>query len=84
MSGCSEIRQRKKNTCIEKYGDENYKNIEKGKQTKLDKYGSAGFNNRIKAKETSLEKYGVDNISKLEIIKQQKEKTFQHCDAHLQ
>jgi hypothetical protein len=78
VSGCPEIRQRKKNTCIEKYGDENFKNIERAKHTKLEKYGSAGFNNRIKAKETSLEKYGVDNISKLEKIKKQKEKTFQN------
>lgn len=77
VSGCPEIRQRKKQTCIEKYGDENFKNTNKSKQTKLEKYGNETFNNRIKAKETTLEKYGVENVSQNNDIKHKKEVTFQ-------
>jgi hypothetical protein len=76
VSGCPEIRQRKKNTCVEKYGDENFKNIEKGKQTKLEKYGDPNFNNRSKAEDTLEKTYGVTNVSKLSNIKQAKQLTF--------
>lgn len=82
VSGCPEIRQRRKKTCIEKYGDENFKNIAKGKQTKLARYGSENFNNRVKAKETIFEKYGVNNISQLSDIKKQKDATFQTNYKH--
>lgn len=77
VSGCSAIQNRKKKTCIEKYSDENYKNVAKSKQTKLEKYGSETFNNRQKAKKTTFEKYGVENVSQIEDIKHQKELTFQ-------
>ena len=63
--------------CIEKYGNENFRNIAKSKQTKLEKYGNENFNNRDEAKKTMLKKYGVDNVSKHDEIKQKKQTTFQ-------
>jgi hypothetical protein len=53
----------------ERYGDENYNNIEKIKKTKHKKYGTPNYNNVEKIKITSLKKYGVDNVSKNEEIK---------------
>ena len=64
--------------CIEKYGNENFRNIAKSKQTKLEKYGNENFNNRDEAKKTMLKKYGVDNVSKHDEIKQKKQTTFIH------
>lgn len=51
-----------KHTLKEKYGDENYNNLEKGKHTKLEKYGDENYNNRDKMIKTNNEKYGM-NIS---------------------
>lgn len=55
---------KQKNTKLEKYGDENYNNVEKGKKTKLEKYGNENFNNLEKYKTTCFEKYGDTNYSK--------------------
>lgn len=49
---------KQKKTKLERYGDENYNNLDKAKQTKLDKYGDKYFNNRDKGKATNLERYG--------------------------
>jgi hypothetical protein len=51
-----------KKTKLQKYGDENYSNLEKGKKTKLKKYGDENFNNREKMLKTNVEKYGM-NVS---------------------
>ena len=42
-----------KKTKLERYGDENYQNIDKIKQTKFEKYGDSNYNNRSKMKQTS-------------------------------
>jgi hypothetical protein len=53
-----------KKTCFEKYGDENYNNLEKNKETCLKRYGvenpSQHKEFQIKRKETMIERYGVD------------------------
>jgi len=51
-----------KETLKERYGNENYNNLEKGKKTKLKKYGYENFNNREKMIQTNNEKYGM-NVS---------------------
>jgi hypothetical protein len=51
-----------KETLLERYGDENYNNLEKGKKTKLEKYGDENYNNREKMLQTNNEKYGM-NVS---------------------
>ena len=56
-----ELLQKGRQTKLEKYGDENYHNVDKSKETKLIKYGNANYNNRDKAKQTSLERYGTIN-----------------------
>ena len=48
-----------KKTLKEKYGDESYNNLEKGKKTKLEKYGDENYNNREKMVQTNIEKYGM-------------------------
>ena len=48
-----------KKTLKEKYGDENYNNIQQGKRTKLEKYGDENYNNREKMVQTNVEKYGM-------------------------
>ena len=53
-----EIKKKTKQICLERYGDENYRNIEKQQITKLKKYGNKTFTNREKAAQTTLNKYG--------------------------
>lgn len=48
-----------KETKLERYGDENFVNQEKGKQTKLERYGNPNYVNTEKIAETCSEKYGV-------------------------
>lgn len=60
----SEIDKKRRQTCIDLYSDENYRNSEKSKETKLERYGSENYNNRDLAKETCIKKYGVANIFK--------------------
>lgn len=75
-SGCKGQQQKKKQTSLERYGVENYRNNLKSKATRKEKYGNETYNNRESAKATLLENYGVDNISKLEDIKLKKNNTF--------
>lgn len=56
-----EVFKKGRQTKLEKYGNENYHNIDKAKETKLIKYGDPNFNNRKKASQTSLERYGTIN-----------------------
>ena len=70
---CNHIKA--KETKLKKYGDENYNNNKKAKETKLEKYGDPNYTNRVKAAETCYVKYGVDNVSKLDIVKESKVKT---------
>lgn len=70
---CKRIKQ--KITNMEKYGNENYRDISKMKKTKLEKYGNENYNNHLKAEKTCLEKYGVDNVSKIESVKELKKET---------
>ncbi len=51
-----------KKTLKERYGDENYNNLEKCKKTKLEKYGDENYNNREKMLKTNNERYGM-NVS---------------------
>ena len=53
-----EFKDKIKKTKSEKYGDENYNNINKIQQTKLEKYGDENYNNNEKTKQTNLDKYG--------------------------
>ena len=59
-----------KTTKLERYGDENYSNCEKGVQTRLEKYGSK--NNFEKVKKTKLEKYGDSYFNNYDKIKKTK------------
>ena len=53
------VKEKSRNTKIERYNDCNYRNKEKMKQTKLERYGSSSYVNSQKAKETMLERYGT-------------------------
>lgn len=55
---CSFIKN--KITYKEKYGNSNYRNIEKAKKTNLERYGNSNYNNIEKTKKTNLEKYGFE------------------------
>ena len=56
-------------TKLEKYGNENYVNVDKCKNTKLYLYGNPNYNNPIKNKNTCMERYGVPNIFHLKCNK---------------
>ena len=58
------------NLCSAKSTANSADRIRKIKKTKLEKYGSETYVNPTKAKLTCLEKYGVDNVSKLESVKE--------------
>jgi len=76
VSGCPEIRARRENTAMVKYGDKNFKNHTKAKKTKLTRYGDENYNNRQQAEATTTKMYGVSNVSKIEDIKVAKQSTF--------
>ena len=79
-NNCEEIKNKKKQTCLEHHGVENptqAKEIqEKVKKTKLKKYGNENYNNREKATETCLEKYGVKHNSQTKKNKEKVKKTW--------
>lgn len=68
-----ESTNKRKQSKLEKYGDETYHNIEQAKQTMLEKYGyTSGFQSKTSIsnrKATSLERYGVDNPFKSQEIR---------------
>jgi hypothetical protein len=61
---CSECRysddrtKKIKKTKLQRYGNENFVNVEKAEQTKLERYGNENFVNVEKAEQTKLERYG--------------------------
>jgi hypothetical protein len=54
-----DVKEKSKETKLEKYGDENYNNTEKMKETKLEKYGDENYVNVKKIEETNMERRGV-------------------------
>ena len=65
-----------KQTKLERYGDENYNNIDKAIETRKDLYSEEFINNRIeKSKQTCLEKYGVENPMQSEVIQERVKQT---------
>lgn len=60
----AKAKEKRKQTCEERYGNPYYNNMDKNKETKLERYGNSKYNNREKCKETCLEKYGASNVSK--------------------
>lgn len=83
----SKFIEKSKQTCLEKYGDENYNNSEQLKQTCLERYG---VDNPMKSKEiqekskkTCLERYGSNYVftskSFIEKKKEYEEKSKKTC-----
>lgn len=78
--------KRAKQTCLEKYGNPNYRNTEKNRQTCLEKYGVEHYFQsddwKEKNRQTCLEKYGVECYSSTDEYKEKlynskkKNKTF--------
>lgn len=68
----------RKETSLERYGDENYNGREKFKRTYESKYGGIGFASdvvRAQAENTTKERYGDEDIRKTEYFKQKISKT---------
>jgi hypothetical protein len=66
-----------KQTKLEKYGNENYNNIEQHKQTMLDKYGNINYRNHKKMYSTKKKKYNNEHFNnKLKIKQTQLIKNF--------
>jgi len=70
-------REKSKKTKKEKYGDENYVNLEKARKTKKEKYGDENYNNREEAKNTMKDKYGVDHAMNLKYYQKKQQDTLQ-------
>ncbi len=68
----NKIKQTKK----EKYGDENYNNLEKSFLTKINNFGDKNYNNREKSKQTSLNVFGEDHAMKTEEVQKKRYDTF--------
>lgn len=66
-SKCSRFKQRK--TSFEKYGNENYNNMDKNKQTKLKNHGDENYHNIEQMKITNLERHGDENYNNMEQMK---------------
>ena len=73
------ILDKRKQTCLEKYGTENVFQSETIKQVIKDKkeklYGNPYYNNNNQAQETVLKKYGTDNFGKIPDAIKKKEST---------
>lgn len=69
-------RQKAKQTCLERYDDENYNNREKMKRTKQENWGDPNYNNREKCKQTCLDKYGYECIAQVPEIREKQKETF--------
>lgn len=64
-----------KQTKLERYGDENFNNVEKIRITKKDRYGDENFNNVEKNKATKKDRYGNENFNNTELrVKNQRDK----------
>lgn len=75
LMGTEYFKEKTKETKKNKYGDENFNNIEKVKKTKEKKYGSDTYNNIEKVKETNKQKYGVENVFSSETVKEKSKNT---------
>jgi hypothetical protein len=83
IANSTEVRKKAENTCIKKYGQDNYfktnKFIDDVKKTNLECYGVEHHMQRDEVKEkirnTNIERYGVDNPAKLPEIKKRAAKT---------
>lgn len=60
-NSCSSVKN--KMTNMERYGVENYRNIEKIKKTKLEKYGDENYHNANLCKKTKKDRYGDENYN---------------------
>lgn len=69
---CKNVKTRMTN--MEKYGVENFVNVEKRNETMMEKYGFYN-NNRQKYKDTCLDRYGEENVSKVISVKEKKKNT---------
>ena len=69
-------KNKSKQTKLEKYGDENYHNIEKAKETNLERYGFECYFQtsefKEKFKQAMLKKYKVDHDWKSDKVKEKK------------
>lgn len=59
-----------KSTKFERYGDENYNNVDKAKKTCQERYGNENYNNIEKSKQTCIDKYGVEYIFQSKDVKE--------------
>ncbi len=57
------VKQKVKQTKLEKYDDPNYNNVEKNKETKLKNHGNENYNNRDGSKATKLKNHGDENYN---------------------
>ena len=72
--------EKRKETCLKKYGKENYFETEefkkKARKTKEIKYGDSNFTNNEKRKETCKQRYGGNSCMSSEIVKQKHNETM--------
>ena len=67
--------EKHKQTCLERYGKEDYTNHSKSEETKLAKYGDPNYCNPLKNKQTCLERYGVESVTYLQSMKDKSKAT---------
>ncbi len=80
--------EKRKKTCLSKYGTPSHLNINKKKETTLSRYGSETYNNQEKKKKTCLLKYGYEHTNHVDYIFEQiqksayKLKRFENTDLY--
>lgn len=77
----NQTHEKQRRTCIEKYGDSNFRNPEKNKLTCIDRYGvenvlCKGTKFYNKRNQIVKSKYGVENIFQAEFVKERIRKTM--------
>jgi hypothetical protein len=75
--------KKQKTTKLNRYGNENYNNIDKNKTTKLNRYGNENYNNSIKYQNTCFLKYNSLNYSTSETYKADLVKNYKNLYPNL-
>ena len=79
---CEEVKKKAKITKKEKYGDENYVNVEKARKTKQERYGDPGYTNKEKAMSTNSVRYGGNApASSPEVVNKMKRTSMERYGA---
>lgn len=76
------IKNKIKQTKLERYGDPNYTNWKKANETKKKRYGTHTYNNLDKIKQTNLDRYGISYTCQLPQVIEKNKHMISNINRH--